>query len=162
MYNNKSNRRNSNATDPGSVHSNMVVGTHNWRTNRPPAAKNTTLKNIRNRVKANNNTSLKRVLNQKPLPVLPKVNTPKMANRNQPYLYRKAKNLYNAAKFRYQTRKHEKAGMNLLTAERYPKNNHLNPNYYVDPAINAIDANVNRNILYPPSNISGSSFVRAH
>jgi len=158
MYNSKSKRRNSNASDPGIVHSNAVVGNRNWRTNRP-AATNTTLKNIRNRVKTNNNASIQRYLNQKPLPVLPPVNTPKMASRNQPYLFRKAKNLYNAAKFRWQTRKHEKAGMNLMTAERYPRTNHLHPNYYVDEGIDAIDDNVNRRMLPTPSKIPGSRFV---
>ena len=151
-----SNRRKSNASDPGEVHSNMVVGTRNWRTNRN-TNKNTTLKNIQNRVKAANKNAITKLLNTpQRSPALPQINTPKMASRNLPYVIRKPINLYKAAKYRWQTRKHAKAGMNLLTEEQNPRN--LHPNYY---KFNA-NANANLNALPPMSNNPGSSFVRAH
>lgn len=151
-----SNRRNSTASDPGLSFD--VVGTKNWL-NRRPANKNTTLKNIRNRIKAKNTAALTQFLNQKPAPSppLPKINNPKMMSRNQPYLLRKAKNIYNAAKFRFQTKKQVNAGMKLLTEERAPKINHLHPNYYKDSALNRINAEFNRD---PETNrVPGSRFV---
>lgn len=150
-----SNRRYSTASDPGISYN--VVGTKNWRTNRTNA-KNTTLKNIRNRVKAKNAASLARMMNQtqKRYPVVPKVNVPKMAT---PSIFSKVKNVYNAAKFRFQTRKQERAGMNLLTANLNNPTNHnrLHPNYNNDPNLNRIDSEYTRT---PSTGIPGASFVQ--
>jgi len=150
-----SNRRNSTASDPGISYN--VVGTNNWRKNRSNT-KNTTLKNIRNRLKAKNAAALAKIFNQpqKRYPVVPKVNIPKM---DKPSIFSKMQNVYNAAKFRFQTRKQERAGMNLLTANlNNPKNhNHLHPNYNNDPNLNRINAEYTRT---PSTGIAGASFVQ--
>ena len=148
-----SNRRNSTASDPGITYN--VVGSKNWRTNRPNT-KNTTLKNIRNRVKAKNAASLARMLNQKytPNPMVPNVKDPKMAT---PSIFSKVKNIYNAAKFRFQTKKRERTGINLLTKEQKPNMNDtpLHSSYTNDPAINGINAEYN----WKSSTRPGAGFV---
>jgi hypothetical protein len=150
-----SNRSNSTASDPGISYN--VFGTKNWRKNRTNT-KNTTLKNIRNRVKAKNAASLARMMNQtqKRYSVVPKVNIPKMA---KPSIFSTAKNVYSSAKFRVKTRKQERAGMNLLTANlNNPQNhNHLHPNYNTDPNLNRINSEYTRT---PSSGIPGASFVQ--
>ena len=152
-----SNRRNSTASDPGRS-SVDVVGTTNWRTNRTNT-KNTTLKNIRNRIKAKNTAALTRFLNQKPKPptILPRINTPKMA---KPSIFQTAKNWYNSTKFSFQKKQQEAAGMKLLNEERFPKTNKLHPSYNdnnknYDPNLNRINAEYTRS----PSTRPGAGFV---
>jgi hypothetical protein len=151
-----SNRRNSTVSDPGRTFN--VTGSKNWLKARPNT-KNTTLKNIRNRIKAKNTVALTRFLNQKPKPSppLPKINTPKMASRNQPYLFRKAKNWYNSTKFSFQKKQYEAAGMKLLNEERFPKTNRLHPSYNDnnDPNLNRINAEYTQS----PSTRPGAGFV---
>jgi hypothetical protein len=151
-----SNRRNSTASDPGRS-SVDVVGTTNWRTNR---TKNTTLKNIRNRIKAKNTAALTRFLNQKPKPstVLPPINIPKMA---KPSIFQTAKNWYNSTKFSFQKKQQEAAGMKLLTEESSPKTNKLHPSYNdnkknYDPNLNSINAEYTPR---SPSTRPGAGFV---
>jgi len=174
------NRKNSTASDPGlsnklleahpntnnttlkKINANKVFSTENWRTNRSNT-KNTTLKNIRNRLKVKNAAAIARMMNQtqKRYPVVPKVNTPKMA---KPSFFQGVKNVYNAAKFRFQTRKQEKAGMNLLTANlnNPPNHNRLHPSYNdnkknYDPNLNGINAVFTRS---PSTGVAGASFVQ--
>lgn len=167
------NRRNSTASDPGlsknllkahpnttnttlkKINANKVFSTENWRTNRANK-KNTTLKNIRNRIKAKNAAALTQFLNQKPKPptVLPRINTPKMA---KPSIFQTAKNWYNSTKFSYQKKQQEAAGMKLLTEEQNPRN--LHPNYYNvndDPNLNRINAEYTTR---SPSTRPGAGFV---
>jgi len=151
MYNSKNStrRRNSTVSDPGRTFN--VTGSKNWLKSRSNTKNNKTLKNIRNRLKAKNAASLARMLNQKykPSPVVPRINTPKMASRNQPYLFRKAKNWYNSTKFSFQKKQHDAAGMKLLNEERFPKTNRLHPSYNdnkknYDPNLNRINAEYNQ------------------